>query len=120
MAMSGRLRDIWIWLLVAASLIGAPCVTKADELAKRVVIVYNADDPDSRPLADYYALKRGVPTNQICAISIRVSETITRQEFNEKIRDPLWQFLIRQGLLVQEPRTIIDSVLGKIPGLSTV
>jgi uncharacterized protein (TIGR03790 family) len=120
MATRANLREMCICLLVVACLVGTPCVTSADDLAKRVVIVYNADDPDSRPLADYYALKRGVPTNQICGISIRVSETITRQEFNDKVRDPLWQFLIHQGLLLQEPKTIFDSVLGKIPGLSTV
>ena len=120
MAMRARLRRTCICLLAAAAFIAVPRVTDADELAKRVVIVYNSEDPDSRPLADYYASKRGVPTNQICGINIRVSETITRQEFNEKVRDPLWQFLIHQGLLLQEPRTIIDSVLGKIPGLSTV
>src|SRR5438477_7127960 len=93
MATRDRLREprIWLWLVAAASFIWLPPATHGDELAKRVVIVYNAEDPDSRPLADYYASKRGVPTNQICGISIRVSETITRQEFKEKIHDPIWR-----------------------------
>ena len=122
MATRDRLRKprMWLWLAATASLIWLPQSAAADELAKRVVIVYNAEDPDSRLLAEYYAEARGVPTNQICGISIRVSETITRQEFNGKIRDPIWRFLTRQGLLTEEPRTMMDSVLGKIPGLSTV
>ncbi|HUJ12139.1 MAG TPA: TIGR03790 family protein [Verrucomicrobiae bacterium] len=92
----------------------------ADNPANRVVIVYNAEDPESRPLADYYAQKRGIPTNQICAIHAPVAETISRKDYNEKIRDPVWRFLTDQGLLLQEPRTVIDPVLGKIPWLATV
>jgi uncharacterized protein (TIGR03790 family) len=106
--------------MASAGLLWLPCAVCADDPARRVVIVYNLGDPDSRPLADYYAQRRGVPTNQICAIHMRVAEKITRQEYNDQIRDPIWRFLTKQGLLYQEPRTIMDSVLGKIPGLGTV
>ncbi|HUI07746.1 MAG TPA: TIGR03790 family protein [Verrucomicrobiae bacterium] len=110
-------------LLRAAALALLVCGTptvRADEPGKRVVLVYNAADPDSRPLADYYALKRGVPTNQICGIHAPVAETISRTEYNETIRDPVWQFLTRQGLIEQEPRTVVDPVLGPVPSLVTV
>jgi uncharacterized protein (TIGR03790 family) len=120
MAMCGRLPDTRIWFLVLATFMGSPAGARADDLATRVVIVYNAGDPDSRLLADYYAWKRGVPTNQICKLNVRVSETITRQEYNDGIRDPIWRFLTQQGLMRQEPRTMFDPVLGKIPGLTTV
>ncbi|HUJ72036.1 MAG TPA: TIGR03790 family protein [Verrucomicrobiae bacterium] len=120
MAKCGRRRDIWLWFAASVALVWLPHVVVAADLAERVVIVYNAEDPESRPLADYYAQKRGVPTNQICGIDIRVSETISRQEYNEKIRDPVGRFLTRAGLLEQEPQTIMDPVLGKIPGLRTV
>lgn len=103
---------------LAASLL--PFAACADKLADRIIIVYNAADPDSRPLADYYAQKRGVPTNQICGIRAPVAETITRQDYNEKIRDPVWRFLTENGFLQQEARSIIDPVLGKIPWLATV
>ena len=114
------MRNVWPRLLASVALAWLPRVVSAGDLAERVVIVYNTEDPDSRPLADTYAEKRGVPTNQICGISIRVSETVSRKEYDEKIRDPIWRFLTRQGLLEQEPRTIMDPVLGEIPGLSTV
>lgn len=116
---SGTLRKrlTGILALVAGCLAG---IAHADKLADRVVIVYNAEDPESRPLADYYAQKRGVPTNQICEIRAPVAETISRKDYNEKVRDPVWQFLTRQGLLLQERRTVIDPVLGKIPWLITV
>ena len=120
MAPSGKWRETGRGLVVLATLICLPPAARADDLAQRVVIVYNSEDPESKPLADYYAAKRGVPTNQICEISIRAGETISRQQFNEKVRDPIWKFLAHGGFLQQEPRTIMDPVLGKVPSLVTV
>src|ERR1017187_375596 len=113
-------RKTGLWFAALAALLCLPRAAWADDLAQRVVIVYNAQDPDSKPLADYYARKRGVPTNQICEISIQVTDTISRKEFNDKVRDPIWRFLTHRGLLQQEPRTVMDPVLGKVPSLVTV
>jgi uncharacterized protein (TIGR03790 family) len=120
MARCGRLRSVWLRLVASIALAWLPRIAGAGYLAERVVIVYNTEDPDSWPLAETYAQKRGVPTNQICGISIRVAETISRKEYEEKIRNPIWHFLTRQGLLEQEPQTIMDPVLGNVPGLRTV
>jgi uncharacterized protein (TIGR03790 family) len=91
----------------------------ADDLAQRVVIVYNQNQPEGKSLAEYYAAKRGVPTNQICAIKTRIDETITRREFNETVREPVLRFLTRSGLLIQQPVMIEDPVLGRIPSVQT-
>ena len=120
MAMCAFWRKARIGFLLLAVFLGSLRTVRADDLSKGVVIVYNVEDPDSRPLADYYALKRGVPTSQICKIDVRASETITRTEYNEKIRDPISQFLVSKELIHQEPKTILDPILGKIPGLATV
>jgi uncharacterized protein (TIGR03790 family) len=120
MATCASWRNPRIGFLVTVALLGPLRTVRADGLAKGVVIVYNVEDPDSRPLADYYALKRGVPTTQICEIDVRASETITRAEYNQKVRDPISQFLVHQNLIHEEPKTIFDSILGKIPGLGTV
>jgi uncharacterized protein (TIGR03790 family) len=113
-------REAKIGFLVAVALLGTLRTARADDPAKSVVIVYNVEDPESRPLADYYALRRGVPTSQICEIDVRASETITRTEYNKKIRDPISEFLVRKELIHQEPKTVFDSILGKVPGLGTV
>jgi len=113
-------REAKIGFLVAVALLGTLRTARADDLAKSVVIVYNVEDPESRPLADYYALRRGVPTSQICEIDVRASETIPRTEYNKKIRDPISEFLVRKELIHQEPKTVFDSILGKVPGLGTV
>jgi uncharacterized protein (TIGR03790 family) len=96
------------WLAVAA--VGFA----DDDLSRRVLVVYNETDPESKPLAEYYAQRRGVPTNQICAIHARNAETITRKEFNEQVRAPILQFMIDQGLLFQLPGNMNDPVQGQI------
>lgn len=97
-------------LLVAGNLL-------ADGLAPgQLVIVANEKEPASRELAVFYAEKRGVPTNQICVISARNAETITRGEFNEQVRDPVLQFLERRGLLTQRPARTADG----LPTVETV
>ena len=120
MVRSDNWRETFLWVTLLATLVWWPLAARADEAAKRIVLVYNITDPESRPLADYYALKRGVPMDQICGIHAPVAETISRSEYNELIRDPVWQFLTRHGLIDQSPRTIIDPVLGPVPSLTTV
>jgi uncharacterized protein (TIGR03790 family) len=112
MAIRGGLTGL-VWLLAAA-------VASAGQLGQRVVIVYNEQQPEGRLLAEYYAQKREVPQERICRIRVRPAETITRREFNEQIREPLLRFLTRNRLLVQEPRTIMDPLLGRLPWLETV
>jgi uncharacterized protein (TIGR03790 family) len=107
-------------VVLAACVVVSTRILCADDLAQRVLIVYNAEVADSKPLAEYYAQKRGVPTNQLCGIRIRDAETITRREFDDQIREPILEFMGRRGLLTQQPRTLEDPLLGKIPSLQTV
>ncbi|MCX7887608.1 MAG: TIGR03790 family protein [Verrucomicrobiae bacterium] len=105
-----------VWsVCVGMLLFGGSFVRAANERVSEVVIVCNEREPESRPLAEYYARQRGIPTNQICAIQIRPAETISRREFNEEIREPILRFLTSKGFLVQVPR-----VVGTRPGIETV
>jgi uncharacterized protein (TIGR03790 family) len=82
-----------IFLSIAGLLLLTAGVSAGNDLSRPVVIVCNADEPESRPLAEYYAERRAIPTNHICVLRIRPAETITRKEFNDQIRQPLRQFL---------------------------
>lgn len=93
----------WIVAVVCSLRIAA-----AVERAAQVAIVYNERDPESRPLAEYYARRRGIATNRLCAIRVRPAETITRREFNEEVREPILRFLISNGLLSQQARVVDD------------
>jgi uncharacterized protein (TIGR03790 family) len=105
-------RWISLWLVLTG-------VARGDDLAQRVLIVYNASEPESKPLADYYAQRRGVPTNQICRLAVRNAEVITRKEFNEQVREPILKFMNDRGLWSQTPATVEDPVFGRLPSLAT-
>ncbi len=88
--------------------------------ASNVVIVYNDQQPEGQGLAEYYAAKRDVPTNQICRISVRPAETITRKEFNEEIRRPIARFFTEQGLWKQVVRSGPGLSLMDVAGVEMV
>jgi uncharacterized protein (TIGR03790 family) len=61
-----------------------------------------------------------VPASQIFGIRVRAAETITRKEFNENIRNPILRFMVREGLLAQQPVLTKDPVFGELPAMQTV
>jgi uncharacterized protein (TIGR03790 family) len=54
--------------------------------------------PESRDVADYYAQRREVPTNQIFGFDLPVTESMTRTEFSEQLQGPLLKSLEASGL----------------------
>jgi len=65
-----------------------------------VVLVYNtAFGPDSRLVAEHYAQRRQVPTNQIIGIDLPRGETMTRKEFSSRLQQPLFEAIEQRGLI---------------------
>lgn len=54
-----------------------------------VVVVYNRMQPESKALADYYAQRRHVPTNQVLGFEVSTNEEISRQQFRQSLQKPL-------------------------------
>ena len=54
-----------------------------------VVVVYNSRMPESKAVAEYYAQKRQVPTNQIFGFELSTNEEMSRGEFNGALQLPL-------------------------------
>ena len=63
-----------------------------------VVIVYNTRMPESKAVADYYAQRRLVPTNQIFGFALSTSDDMSRAEFRDALQKPLAQILERNKL----------------------
>lgn len=66
-----------------------------------VVVIYNSKLPESKSLAYYYALKRGVPKEQVLGFALPEGENMSRAEYREQLQQPLlrqldklklWQF----------------------------
>lgn len=58
-------------------------------LPGQVAVVYNAEIPESRELAEFYALNRRIPASNLIGLKAPKDATITRQTFDQKIRKPL-------------------------------
>ena len=85
-----------------------------------VVVVYNKRVPQSKAIADYYALKRHVPTNQVFGFDLPTGEDMSRGEFESLLQLPLakaikenklWQF---QPQLVPPTNNLPEQLLWKI------
>ena len=61
--------------------------------ALRVVVLVNANSPDSLAVARHYCQRRGIPQDNIVSLPMPLSETITWAEFVQTIWEPLAQAL---------------------------
>ena len=80
----------------------------------QVVIVYNTRVPESKAVADYYAARRLVPTNQIFGFALSTNDDISRTEFRDDLQKPLAQGLTKRKLW-QIGQTIVPATTNR-PG----
>ncbi|MFM1769753.1 MAG: hypothetical protein RJA22_2282 [Verrucomicrobiota bacterium] len=97
---------------VAVSAVPAPAAgaLSREERERRntgseVVVVYNLRMPESRQVADYYAQRRAVPTNQLLGLDLPLTEAISRPDYLERLQGPVFRWLEEQGLLTFSPAT---------------
>jgi uncharacterized protein (TIGR03790 family) len=77
-----------------------------EDLAAHLLVVYNANDPDSQGLAQYYADRRGIPAERVLAISAPVGEEITRAQYEDTIRSPIVSYLIQKDWMSRQPQRV--------------
>lgn len=66
----------------------------------RVVVVANADDPESLDVAAHYMRARGVPAENLVALPMPRKETLSWDEFSAKVFSPLRREFAVRGLIV--------------------
>ncbi|CAI8263248.1 MAG: Uncharacterised protein [Opitutia bacterium UBA7350] len=66
---------------------------------KRLIILANSASGDSLSLARFYAEKRSVPKSNIIALPMPLEETISVEEYVERIHNPLLEVLLERGLI---------------------
>ncbi len=84
-----------------AALIAWVLATATGVLAQgpeNVLILVNENSDDSRAIASYYALKRGIPDSNVCRLRTTLQERISRRDFNREILEPVADFLRSGGL----------------------
>src|SRR5688500_1521511 len=68
-----------------------------------VVVLYNSRMPESKKVADHYATRRSVPTNQVWGLDVPTTESITRVEYLDKIQNPILKKLEQSKLWTWAP-----------------
>src|SRR5881296_3525612 len=89
---------------VSSVLLLSPVISSADTGAD-VVVIYNTRMPESKEVAEYYANRRNVPTNQVWGFDLSTSEAITRTEYLDKIQSPILKKLEECKLWVWQTGT---------------
>ncbi len=85
---------VLFFCLTGATLPAADPLPSQAELARRVVVLANSDDPDSLRIARHYAAARGVPRENIIALPLPSDETIGWDVFVAGLWDPLLERLV--------------------------
>lgn len=80
----------WIGLALLLAITGA----QARESGESVVVVFNRNMKESKEVADYYAQRRSVPADQVIGLDLPTTETMTREEYLQRLQRPLIKALI--------------------------
>lgn len=65
--------------------------------AQATLVVFNKADPVSGELANYYAVKRGIPLEQVVGLDCPLTETISREEYDRTLAEPLRKIFSERG-----------------------
>jgi uncharacterized protein (TIGR03790 family) len=85
--------------LVAVLAILLPAaVVRAELTPAEVAILAVRSSAQSRELAEYYALKRHIPKEQICLLDVEAGETVSRNDWETRIRPSIRNWLVSNQL----------------------
>ena len=85
---------------------GAAFAARAANAGDEVIVVYSTRVPESKGVADYYAERRQVPTNQVYGFALSTNENMSRSEFRFELQKPLAEAIKKQKLWQIGPMVI--------------
>lgn len=77
------------WIAIVGVLAFSEGVLRAAGLNDQVVVVYNRNLAESKSLAEYYAQRRQIPNDRLCGLDLPNSETMSRNEYDDRLAQPL-------------------------------
>jgi len=75
--------------LAIAAFIAITGALYAADTGDEVIVIYNTRVPESKGVAEHYAERRHVPANQIFGFALNTNETMSREEYHDKLEKPL-------------------------------
>jgi uncharacterized protein (TIGR03790 family) len=76
---------LFIRLCVVVVSLGFSSLASAINAAQQLAIIVNANDPESKRVADYYQLKRGIPDENVIKVDLPVAEKSIGQNRFEQV-----------------------------------
>ena len=92
-----------LFLILLSFVLAASCTIAATQ-SNEVVVLANRNVPESIELARYYVERRGLDPANILTLDLPAGETISRDFYELRLRDPLLSFLRDRGLVEQVKR----------------
>jgi uncharacterized protein (TIGR03790 family) len=89
---------------------GAPAPDRADDWqpAPETIVVFNRSFDGSEELANYYASKRNIPEDHLVGLKCAKEETVSRDDFENTIREPLLRKFNEKKWWAIEKRDVTD------------
>lgn len=85
--------------LLLAFVTTALCLPAQAELQpSQVAVIVNSSSAQSNQIGDYYAQKRGVPANQVLKLPIPMGETLSRADWDTKVRPAIRNWVSKNRL----------------------
>jgi uncharacterized protein (TIGR03790 family) len=89
-------------------LLGFPLAPVASALAPEdLIVVFNTNVPESREVAEYYAQKRRVPKDNLVGVTVNPKESMSRQEYEEKLVPVLRRKVVELRRLHRKPALVL-------------
>lgn len=108
----------FIFLATFAASVLAVAAEPQKSPAGNLIILANANDPESIELALYYARQRAVPESNIIALKMPAAETVSWKQFVEEIFNPLREILLERQWLAGLLSTEADPVGRRIASIT--
>jgi len=90
---------IWfILLLILSMTVSGRTPAWSLVTSEQVVVVANRNQPESMELGTYYLARRGIPSDHLIALDLPMTESISREVYNQNLRNPLSAEMRQRGL----------------------
>lgn len=81
----------------------APAPGAPPDEAGMTVVLANRNVEESIRLARYYLKARGIPDEHLCLLDLPDGESLSREEYDQRLRTPLWDWLLARGWFAVKP-----------------
>ena len=90
---------IMLCLLKSLSVTHAEDAVASLESETSALVIYNADMPASKKVAEHYSQLRGIPEHHLLGLSLSQEESISREDFKTSLYEPIFAYLKKKRFL---------------------